>query len=74
MTWTCRRCGSPMYAVTGPTGARATCSSCSQHVDCARCSSPTCGDQKCLPCYNKSLTTQKRPPSGPLVPQDEEIS
>ena len=74
MTWTCRRCSFSMYAVVGPDGAKATCSSCSQYVDCAKCSNPACGDTKCLPCYNRSLTTQKRPPGGPLVPQDEEIS
>lgn len=74
MTWTCRRCSYSMYAVVSPDGAKATCSSCSQYVDCAKCSNKDCGDTKCLPCYNKSLTVQKRPAGGPLVPQDEEIS
>ncbi len=72
MTWTCRRCGSPMYAVVGQNGAKATCSGCSQYLDCAQCSNQKCGDTKCVPCYNKPLTG-KRPASGPLVPQDEEI-
>jgi len=74
MTWACRRCGSAMYSVIGPNGAKATCSSCSQYTDCGQCSNDKCGDTKCLPCYNKAVTGQKGPAGGPLVPQDEEIS
>ena len=73
MTWTCRRCGSQMYAVTSPNGAKATCSTCTQYVDCAQCSNAKCGDTKCLSCYNKGVSGQKRPQGDPLVPQDEEI-
>lgn len=73
MNWTCKRCAAPMYSVIGPNGAKATCSSCSQYVDCAKCSNQLCGDTKCVPCFNKSLTAQNRPAGGPLVPQDEEI-
>lgn len=70
---TCLRCKSPMYQVVGPTGAKATCSSCSQYVDCAQCSNPQCGDTKCLPCYNKAATGHQRPTVGLLAPQDEEL-
>lgn len=62
-----------MYSVVGKNGAKATCSGCSQYVDCAQCSDPKCGDTKCPGCYSKSLTPQKRTQGGPLVPQDEEI-
>lgn len=74
MKWICRRCGHEMYSVVAPDGARATCSSCSQYVDCAQCSNKECGDTKCLKCYNKAVTGVKRPSGEPLVPQDEEIS
>ena len=59
-----------MYAVVGPNGSKTTCFGCTQFVDCAWCQK--CGDTKCLKCYNKSLTAQKSPGGGPLVPQDEE--
>lgn len=72
--WICRRCGKPMYAVVGPNGAKATCSGCSQYLDCAQCSNTNCGDTKCLKCYNKSLAGGPKPSGGvPLVPQEEDI-
>ena len=62
-----------MYAIVGPSYGKGTCSGCSQYLDCAQCSNSKCGDTKCVPCYNKSMTAQQRPAGGPLVPQDEEI-
>jgi len=65
-----------MYAVVGQNGSKATCSGCSQYLDCAQCSSPTCGDTKCLKCYNKALTGPAKPAAGgaPLVSnQDEDL-
>ena len=47
-----------------------------QYLDCAQCSSPTCGDTKCLKCYNKALTGPAKPAAGgaPLVSnQDEDL-
>jgi len=74
MTWTCRRCQAPMFLVVGANGAKATCSSCSQYLDCAQCSNKECGDTKCLKCYNKALAGGGKPtPGTPLVPQDEDI-
>lgn len=67
----CFRCGSVMYRVVGTAGAKATCTGCSQWVDCARCSSEACGDTKCLGCYNKTLKPAGAPkPSGPPLIQD----
>lgn len=62
-----------MYAVVGPNGPKATCSGCSQYLDCAKCSNAKCGDTKCLKCYNKALAGQKPAGGSPLVPQDEDI-
>ena len=58
-----------MYRVVGPAGAFATCTGCSQYVECAQCSSPSCGDTKCLKCYNKP---KSKPVSGPIAPEDQE--
>ena len=76
MSWKCRRCSWDMFAVVGPDGSKATCSTCSQYVDCAKCSNPECGDTKCLKCYNKALIGPKKPATGgaPLVSnQDEDL-
>jgi len=70
---TCLRCKSQMYQVVGPTGAKATCSGCSQYVDCAQCSNQKCADTRCLACYNKAVTGVRKPAGGPLLPQDEDI-
>lgn len=73
---TCLRCkASPMYQVVGTNGAKATCSSCSQWVDCAQCSNPQCGDTKCLSCYNKALLPGRanQPSRGPLVSDESEF-
>jgi hypothetical protein len=69
----CLRCKAPMYqSVAGPNPPKATCSGCLQWVDCARCSS--CGDVKCLACYNRKLSrAPKRSMGGLPPPQDEEI-
>ena len=72
MTWLCRRCSKPMYAVTGPDGPKAMCSGCSQYVDCARCSSAECGDTKCISCYNKAVAGEKLTPSAPIVPTEDQ--
>jgi len=64
-----------MYRVQNPDGSsKATCSRCSQHVDCARCVS--CLNSMCLPCYNKAVTAAGQPTrisEGPLVKDDQEI-
>ncbi len=76
MSWTCRRCQSPMYAYVGPNGSKATCSSCSQYVDCAQCSATVCGDTKCLKCYNNALAPRpagKPERSTPIIPEDQEL-
>jgi hypothetical protein len=74
MNWICRRCGKQMYAVVGADGPKATCSRCSQYLDCAKCSNPDCGDTKCLTCYNKSMAPGQKVAGGPpLVSQDEDI-
>lgn len=69
----CLRCGSPMYSVVGPAGNLATCNGCSQYVACARCSSASCGDTKCLKCYNNVLTGPKPKPSAPIVSDEQEF-
>jgi len=61
-----------MYAVVGPAGSKATCSGCSQYVDCARCERSTCGDTKCLGCYNKALVPGKKISGGPIIPDEAE--
>lgn len=74
MNWTCKRCNFLMYAVVGPDGSKATCSGCSQYLDCGKCSNPKCGDTKCLKCYNKARAGQAPPPGGaPIIPQDEDL-
>lgn len=74
VNWKCFRCGYDMYAVVGPDGAKATCSSCSQYVDSAQCSNPECRDTKCLPCYNRALIkTKPSKPSAPLVSDESEF-
>lgn len=71
----CLRCGQTMYRVQNPDGSsKATCSRCSQHVDCARCVS--CLNTMCLACYNKAVTAAGQPTrisEGPLVKDDSEI-
>jgi ssDNA-binding Zn-finger/Zn-ribbon topoisomerase 1 len=71
----CLRCGSPMYRVQGKDGSKATCAGCSQYVDCAQCSSATCGDTKCLRCYNKALLPGQpgRLTPGSLVSDESEF-
>lgn len=70
---TCLRCKSPMYRVVGKDGAKATCSGCSQYVDCAQCSNPQCGDTKCVPCYNKNLAGPKKTSSPPIISQEDDF-
>jgi hypothetical protein len=66
----CFRCGAAMYRVVNKDqSAKATCTGCSQWIDCAKCSSPNCGDVKCLACYNKRPTTLT---PGAIVPDDQE--
>ena len=71
----CLRCGQAMYRVQNPDkSSKATCSRCSQYVDCARC--PSCLHTNCLACYNKAVTAAGRPTvisEGPLVKDDPEI-
>ncbi len=72
----CLRCGAPMYQVVDPPSPpKATCSGCSNFVDCARCSNPKCGDTKCLRCYNMTSLPGRsgRLPSGPLVSDESEF-
>lgn len=74
MRWICRRCGWDMFSVVGTAGAKATCSGCSQYLDCAQCSNPECRSTKCLKCYNKDLTQTTPPtPSAPLVSDESEF-
>lgn len=74
MTWKCFRCGYDMYAVVGLDGAKATCSSCCQYVDCAQCSNKDCQNTKCLKCYNKMLAPKSPPkPSAPLISDESEL-
>ncbi len=73
----CLRCGSTMYRVVNANQtAKATCTRCAQFVDCAQCSNPKCGDQKCLPCYNKGVSAAGRPADlrlEPIIPDEEAV-
>ena len=73
----CLRCASPMYRVVNQDkSAKATCSRCSQWTDCARCSGPTCGDTRCLGCYNKAVSAAGKPTqirSEPIISDEEPV-
>ncbi len=69
----CKRCGKPMYRVMNPDkSAKATCTGCTQYVDCAECSG--CHDTKCLGCYNRATLAAGKPQemrSEPIVNDEE---
>lgn len=73
MIWICKHCGAQMYrVVNADQSAKATCTSCSQYADCAKCSSPSCGLTKCSPCQAKLEAGQIKPPTGTHIQQDED--
>lgn len=62
-----------MYrVVNADQSAKATCSSCSQYADCAKCSAQECADTKCAPCQEKLERGTLKPPTGTHIQQDED--
>ncbi len=57
----------PIGTAAGVMDSKATCTQCSQWVDCAECSG--CHDTKCLKCYNG---TKKLPKSHGSIAQTQD--
>lgn len=65
----CRRCKVPMVRVVNERQtAHATCTRCSNYVECAIC--PKCRNTVCVKCYNKPPPTIG---GGPLIPSDSSL-